>query len=100
LRAFSTGDAGLQPELLAAAVPAGRGSGRGQPGAYPVGYGAVAFSVRGRQDLEALRAGGDQLQRPICGARIVSALDETTARDRDRAGRFLAGASNITLWLT
>src|SRR6202041_4180235 len=62
LRAFSVGDAGLQPELLAAAVAAGRGSGRRRPGAYPVGYGAFAFSVCGRQDLEALRAGGDQLQ--------------------------------------
>ena len=99
LRTFSAGDAGLQPELLADAVPAGRGSGSGRTGAYPAGHGAVAFSVCGRQDLAARRAGGRQLQRPICGARNVSAVDETTPCDRDGAGRFLAGARHAAVRL-
>src|SRR6267154_645488 len=97
---FNWCDAGLQPELLVAAVPAGRGSGRGPTGAYPIGYGAFAFSVRGRQDLEALRAGGHQLQRSICGARIVSAVDETTAPDCERASRFLTGARHSAFRVT
>jgi hypothetical protein len=71
LRAFSTGDAGLQPELLVAAVPAGRGDTGRQTAAHHAGYSAFAFSVCGRQNLEALRAGWHKLQRPICRARIV-----------------------------
>ncbi len=58
------------------------------------------FSVCGRQDLEALRAGGHQLQRSVCGARIVSALDETTAGDHERAGWLLAGARDSAFRLT
>jgi hypothetical protein len=54
-------DAGLQLELLAAAVPP-RGGRNGRPDAAPdPGHGAPAVSVPGSQDLAACRARGRQL---------------------------------------
>src|SRR5664280_3185921 len=75
---FSAGDAGLQPELLVAAVqPGGRSPDRPSE-AYDLSYGASAFSVCGCQDLAALRASRHQLQRSVSGKRIAAAAHGST----------------------
>src|SRR5664279_2182763 len=53
LRAFPVGDAGLQPELLVAAVPPGRSGEDRRSKTYDLGHGASALSVCGDQDLAA-----------------------------------------------
>src|ERR1039458_6121376 len=93
LRAFSAGDAGLQPELLVAAVqPGGRSPDR-QSEAYDLSDDASAFSVCGRQDLAAFRAGRDQLQRSVSGKRIAAAAHGSTPSHYDWPDRISAGGS-------
>ena len=58
---FSGGDAGLQPELLADAVPPRGGSHGGDLTAQSVGDGPLAVLIRSGQDLAACRKGGSEL---------------------------------------
>src|SRR5664280_2821383 len=92
LRAFPVGDAGLQPELLVAAVPPGRSGEDRRSKTYDLGHGASALSVCGGQDLAARRAGGNQLQRSISGERVVPAAHESTPRHHGGPNRIPAGA--------
>ncbi len=50
--------------------------------------GAIAFSVPGGQDLAARRARRHQLQRSVCGERIVSAIAGSVAQYRSGAVGF------------
>jgi hypothetical protein len=93
-RTFSAGHPGVQLELLAAAIQSGRrGEGKGDE-TYHVGHGTFALSVSGGQVLDARRASGDQLQRSVPGARIVSTADGSAVRHRTASRRILAGSGD------
>src|SRR2546429_2885772 len=61
LRAFPTGHAGLQPQLLAGALQSGKDGPPSGDETYATVHDATAFSVSGGQDLESWRTSGGQL---------------------------------------
>src|SRR5580704_8021289 len=78
--------AGLQPELLAAAVqPRGKRRG-GNLEAHHAGHGAPALPVSGRPHLAPCRQGRRQLQRPLPGEGRLSTTHGPSAQGGSRAG--------------
>src|SRR5438045_4155157 len=77
---LSDGDAGLQPELLADAVPPRRGRRGRHFAAHHTGHGAVEVSVHSGEDLESCRANRCELQRYLRRKRAVRKADGSVAR--------------------
>src|SRR5207245_2609200 len=76
------------------AIHSGRRGKGGGDETYHVGHDALALSVSGGQVLDTRWASGDQLQRPVPGARIVSTADGSAARHRTASRRILAGSGD------
>src|SRR5258708_5716859 len=91
LHSFSTGDVGLQLELLAPALQS-RGAGQGgSSAAHDLGHEPAVLSLSGGQDLATCRPGGSQLQRSLCRTGYLSTSDEPAARHRGGTARICSG---------